>query len=133
MLVALFALLFLGGAGPMVTVDAVLAETKTAVVRIVEDVDREQQVVGVFEDLERSVASYREQRADTLNTLEGVDQSYSSGSEDYMKALREMENEWLDFEFEIAKSHIEVTNFLTEEEWDQLFDHLKDYRKGKIR
>ncbi|MCK5351821.1 hypothetical protein KAJ77_04550 [bacterium] len=134
MLAALFAILFLGGgAGPMVTVDAALAETKTAVVRIVEDVDREQQVVGVVEDLERSVASYREQRADTLNTLEGVDQSYSSGSEDYMKALREMENEWLDLEFEMAKSHIEVTNFLTEEEWDQLFDHLKDYRKGKIR
>lgn len=132
MLIALYAALFMGGAGPAVTVDAVLAETKTAVVRIVEDTGREQRIVKVLEDLERSVASYREQRADTLNTLEGIDKSYSSGSEDYMVALRQMEDEWLDFEFEIAKSHIEVTNFMTEEEWDELFDHLKDYRKGKV-
>ena len=132
MLAALFAILFLGGAGPMVIVDAVLAETKTAVVRIVEDVDREQRVVNVIEGLEKSVWDFREQRVEASKILEAVDVNYASGSEDYMKAIREMEKAWLDFEFEIAKSHIEVTNFMTEKEWDELFDHLKDYRKGKV-
>jgi len=131
MLIALYLALFGGGAGPAFTVDMFLAETKTAVIQIVEDVDREQRVVNVIEGLERSVADYREQRVEASKELEAVDANYSSGSEDYMKAIREMEKAWLDFEFEVAKSHIEVTNFLTEEEWDELFDHLKDYRKGK--
>jgi hypothetical protein len=131
MLIALYAALFLGGAGPAVTVDAVLTETKTAVIQIVEDADREQRVVGVIEDLERSVAGYREQRVEVSRSLEAVDTDYASESGDYIEAIKEMEKVWLDFEFEMAKSHIEVTNFLTDEEWEELFDHLKDYRKGK--
>ena len=131
MLIALYAALFMGGAGPAVTVDALLAETKTAVVQIVEDTNREQRVVGVIENLERSVASFREQRVGASKGLEAVDTNYASVPGDYMDAVKEMEKVWLDLEFEMAKSHIEVTNFLTEEEWDELFDHLKDYRKGK--
>ena len=131
MLIALYLALFGGGAGPAFTVDMFLAETKTAVIQIVEDVDREQRVVNVIEGLEKSVWDFREQRVEASKILEAVDVNYASGSEDYMKAIREMEKAWLDFEFEIAKSHIEVTNFMTEKEWDELFDHLKDYRKGK--
>lgn len=131
MLIALYLALFGGGAGPAFTVDMFLAETKTAVIQIVEDVDREQRVVNVIEGLEVSVGDFREQRVKASKELEAVDANYASGSEDYMVALRQMEDEWLNFEFEIAKSHIEVTNFMTEEEWDELFDHLKRYRKGK--
>jgi hypothetical protein len=131
MLVALFALLFLGGAGPAITVDMFLAETKTAVIQIVEDVDREQRVVNIIEDLEQSVTDFREQRVEVSKDLETVDANYASGSEDYMKAIKEMEKSWLDFEFEVARSHFQMTNFLTEQEWEELFDHLKDYRKGK--
>jgi len=131
MLIALYVALFLGGAGPAVTVDALLVETKTAVVQIVEDVDRERRVVNVIEDLEKSVGDFREQRVESSKELEAVDANYGSGSEDYMKAIRSMEKVWLDFEFEMAKSHIEVTSFLTEEEWDELFDHLRRFRKGK--
>ena len=131
MLIALYLALFGGGAGPAFTVDMFLAETKTAVIQIVEDVDREQRVVNVIKGLEKSVGDFREQRVEASKDLEAVDANYSSGSEDYMKAIRAMEKAWLDFEFEVAKSHIEVTSFLTEEEWDELFDHLKRYRKGK--
>ncbi|UCF31730.1 MAG: hypothetical protein JSV26_04810 [bacterium] len=131
MLIALYLVLFGGGAGPAVTVDMFLAETKTAVIQIVEDVDREQRVVNVIEDLEKSVTDYREQRVEASKVLERVDAEYSSGSDDYMKALQALEKEWLDFEFEVAKSHIEVNNLLTDNEWDQLFDRLKEYRMGK--
>ena len=131
MLIALYAALFLGGAGPAVTVDAFLVETKTAVVRIVEDAGREQRVVNVIEGLDRSVVSFREQRVVVSKTLEAVDAEYTSRPDNYMDAVKEMEKVWLDFEFEMTKSHIEVTSFLTEEEWDKLFDHLKRFRKGK--
>jgi hypothetical protein len=130
MLIALYLALFGGGAGPAFTVDMFLAETKTAVIQIVEDVDREQRVVNVIEGLELSVGDFREQRVEASKELEAVDANYASGSEDYMKAIREMEKAWLDFEFEVAKSHIEVTEFLTDEEWEALFDHLKKYRKS---
>ena len=43
MLIALYLALFGGGAGPAFTVDMFLAETKTAVIQIVEDVDRERE------------------------------------------------------------------------------------------
>ena len=131
MLIALYLAIFGGGAGPAFTVDMFLAETKTAVIQIVEDTEREQRVVNVIEDLERSVTHYRQQRVETSKTLEVVDADYNSGSDDYMNALEELEKEWLNFEFEVAKSHIEVTDFLTDEEWKELFDHLKEYRKGK--
>jgi hypothetical protein len=131
MLIALYLAIFGGGAGPAFTVDMFLAETKTAVIQIVEDTEREQRVVNVIEDLERSVTDYRQQRVKVSKTLMTVDANYSSGSDDYMSALKELEKEWLDFEFEVAKSHIEVTKLLTDNEWDQLFDRLKEYRKGK--
>ncbi len=131
MLIALYLAIFGGGAGPAFTVDMFLAETKTAVIQIVEDTEREQRVVNVIEDLERSVTDYRQQRVKVSKTLMTVDANYSSGSDDYMSALKELEMEWLDFEFEVAKSHIEVTKLLTDNEWDQLFDRLKEYRKGK--
>ena len=130
MLIALYLAIFGGGAGPAFTVDMFLAETKTAVVQIVEDVDREQRVVNVIEDLEQSVASFREQRVEVSKDLEAVDANYTSEAEDYMTAVKDMEKAWLDFEFEVAKSHMEVTNFLTDEEWEELFDHLKKYRKS---
>jgi hypothetical protein len=132
MLIALYLALVGGGAGPAFTVDMFLAETKTAVIQIVEDVDREQRVVNVIEGLEQSITDFREQRVDVSKELEAVDANYTSGSEDYMKALKEMEKNWLDFEFEMAKSHIQVSTLMTEQEWDELFDHLNDYRKGKI-
>ena len=131
MLIALYLALFGGGAGPAFTVDMFLAETKTAVIQIVEDVDREQRVVKIIEGLESSVGEFRDQRVKVSKELEAVDADYASGTEDYMESIRSMEKSWLDFEFEIAKSHIEVAEFLTEEEWEELFDHLKEYRKGK--
>jgi hypothetical protein len=131
MLIALYLALFGGGAGPAFTVDMFLAETKTAVIQIVEDVDREQRAVNIIEGLELSVGEFREQRVESSKELEAVDANYASGSEDYMKAITEMEKAWLDFEFEVAKSHIQVSTLMTEQEWEQLFDHLKEYRKGK--
>ena len=130
MLIALYLAIFGGGAGPAFTVDMFLAETKTAVIQVVEDVDRERRAVGVIESLEKSVTDFREQRVEVSNDLEAVDTNYNSRAEDYMEAINEMEKAWLDLEFEMAKSHIEVTNFLTEEEWEELFEHLKDFRKS---
>ena len=86
--------------------------------------------MNVIEDLEQSVASFREQRVEVSKDLEAVDANYTSEAEDYMTAVKDMEKAWLDFEFEVAKSHMEVTNFLTDEEWEELFDHLKKYRKS---
>lgn len=131
MLIALYLVLFGGGVGPAFNVETFLAETKTAVVQIVEDVDREQRVASVLVDLERSLADFREQRVGTSKDIETVDVNYASGPEDYMKVIREMEKAWLDFEFKVAESHTEVNKALTEDEWEALFDHLKDYRKGK--
>ena len=59
-----------------------------------------------------------------------MDANYTSGSKDYMEAIKVMEKVWLDLEFEMAKSHIEVSNFLTYEEWEAVFDHLKEFRKS---
>ena len=131
MLIALYLAIFGGGVGPAFTVDMFLAETKTAVIQIVEDAEREQKVVNVIEDLEQSVTDYRSQRVEVSKKLEKIDADYESEPEDYMKALQGLEKEWLNFEYEVARSHIQVTNLLTEEEWEELFDHLKEYRKGK--
>ena len=131
MLIALYLVLFGGGAGPDFNVETFLAETKTAVVQIVEDSDREQRMASVIGDLERSLADFREQQAGISKDIETVDMNYASGPDDYMKIMREMEEAWLDFEFKIAVSHTEVNKALTEDEFEALFDHLKEYRKGK--